>query len=275
MDVLFTTPRPPPRAAPGIRAPAYDWSRCRAAPAAAWTRRRWRDLPLHAAARRWPSPFQRRSRARPLQQLLVLLPRLGEQGLALLVGERLRLRQHLLRLGFGGGDGALVLLQQPGGLGPGALRLLDLLLDTALAILHRLEEGRPAEPPEQREQDPEDHDGPEDQPRVDGEGRELPFLDQQQRQHLEQLEQQGENERRETHAFDQRRSQDHGAADVARRFGLTRDRLHRLAADATDAEPYPDHRQPQPEAGAQQRVGVLGRGGEVRAGRLSTLKQRH
>src|SRR5437016_11154534 len=64
----------------------------------------------------------------------------------------------------------------------------SLLLDTALAILHRLEEGRPAEPPEQREQDPEDHDGPEDQPRVDGEGRELPFLDQQQRQHLERSE---------------------------------------------------------------------------------------
>jgi len=72
-----------------------------------------------------------------------------------------------------------------------------------------------------------------------------------------------------------RGGEDHRAADVARRLGLPRDRLHRLAADAADAEPHPDHRQAEPHTGAEQRVGVFGRGGDVRAARLATLKQCH
>ncbi len=71
--------------------------------------------------------------------------------------------------------------------------------------------------------------------------------------------------------FDQRRRQDHSAPDIGRRLGLAGDRLDRLAADPADAETHADHREPQPETGAEQRVGVLGRGGDLRAGRLRTL----
>jgi len=42
-----------------------------------------------------------------------------------------------------------------------------------------------------------------------------------------------------------------------------------------DASGCSDHRQPEPQTGAQQRVGVLGRGGDVRAARLATLEQCH
>ena len=53
--------------------------------------------------------------------------------------------------------------------------------------------------------------------------------------------------------------------------GLAGDRLDRLAADPADAETHADHRQAEPQTGAEQRVGVLRRGGDLRAGRLRTL----
>jgi len=87
--------------------------------------------------------------------------------------------------------------------------------------------------------------------------RVLPFLqEQQQERHLRQLEQQREDERGQCRAFDERRGQDHRAADISRRFGLPRDRFDRLAADAADAEPGPDDGEPHPDAGAKQRVVV-------------------
>src|SRR2546430_15618587 len=95
-------------------------------------------------------------------------------------------------------------------------------------LFRSLEEGGPPELPQQRQQDPEDDKGPEDQPRIDGERGELLAV------HLEQLEQQREHQRREAHAFDERGGQDHRPADVARCLGVPRDRLHRLAADAAD-----------------------------------------
>src|SRR5437867_620534 len=90
---------------------------------------------------------------------------------------------------------------------------------------------------------------------------------------LEQLEEQREHEGGERHAFDEGRRQDHGAADIARRLGLPRDRLDRLAADAADAEPGADHGEAEPDPRAQQCVGVLRGGGDVRPRGLTALKQ--
>src|SRR5206468_2535646 len=106
----------------------------------------------------------------PRQQLFVLLARLREQRLALLLRHAPCLGDHLLRLGFRRGDHAPVLLQQPRRLGASPLRLLELLLDAALPVLHRLEDRRPAEPPQQGQENPEDDERPEDQPGVDGKG---------------------------------------------------------------------------------------------------------
>src|SRR5213076_2379162 len=113
-----------------------------------------------------------------------------------------------VRAGARGRNQAFVLLQQASGLGAGPLRFLELLLDAALSLLHGFEEGGPAELPQQRQQDPEDDQGPEDQPRIDGERGELLAV------HLEQLEQQRDHQRREAHAFDERGGQDHRPADV-------------------------------------------------------------
>jgi len=54
-------------------------------------------------------------------------------------------------------------------------------------------------------------------------------------QHLCQLEEQGEHQCGQRRSFDERRRQDHRAADIGRRFRLPRDRLDRLAANAADA----------------------------------------
>src|SRR3989449_10459835 len=105
--------------------------------------------------------------ARPVQQVLVLLASLRQQRGPLLLGHGARLRDQLLRLGARRRDQAFVLRQQASGLGAGPLRFLELLLDAALSLLHGLEEGGPAELPQQRQQDPEDDEGPEDQPRID------------------------------------------------------------------------------------------------------------
>src|SRR6266508_1424306 len=103
------------------------------------------------------------------EQRLVLLARLGEEHLSFLPCHRLGLRDDILRFGVG------------------PLRILELLLDAALAFLDRFEDRRPGEAPQQHEQDPEDDQGPEDQPRVDGEGREPFLLQRQQRSHLSSL----------------------------------------------------------------------------------------
>src|SRR6266540_46526 len=103
------------------------------------------------------------------EQGLVLLARLGEQHLSLFLCNHLGLGDDVLRLGPGRGDGLLVLLEQPLRLGVGAFGLLELLLDAALALLHRLDDGGEGKAPQQREQDPEDDERPDDQPGVDTE----------------------------------------------------------------------------------------------------------
>src|SRR5256886_13755945 len=114
-------------------------------------------------------PFLLDVLAGPRQQVFVLLPRLGEQRRALLVGDGLRVGDQLLRLGLGARGQAAVLLQQTLRLRAGPLRLVELLLDAPLPLLHRFEDRWPAESPEQPQQNQEDHDGPEDQPRADRE----------------------------------------------------------------------------------------------------------
>src|SRR5437660_1341891 len=125
--------------------------------------------------------------AGPLEDLVLLLARSGELALALLLGQRLRLGQDFLRFGLGVPDRALVLLEQARGFGPGPLRLVQLLLDPPLAVFDRLQQRRPAEPPQRGEQDHEHDHRPDDDARIDGERREAArrslLQHQQQRRH--------------------------------------------------------------------------------------------
>src|SRR5258705_8229409 len=75
---------------------------------------------------------------------------------------------------------------------------------------------------------------------------------------LHELEEQREHESDDRGAFEQHRDDQRCGADVAGRFRLAPDGLHRRAADATEAEPRTDDRQPDADAGAEQRVRVLG-----------------
>src|SRR5438445_653666 len=110
--------------------------------------------------------------ARPLQQELLLRPGPLQDPLPLLLAQGLRVGDDRLRLPPGVPQRPLVLLQQPRRLGPGPLGLVQLLLDAPLSILDRLENRRPAELPQQRQQQPEHHDRPENQSGIDGEGGE-------------------------------------------------------------------------------------------------------
>src|SRR5436190_7168740 len=113
--------------------------------------------------------------ARAVEQLLLLFPRLGEQRLALLRRHHLRLGEDLLGFGARLLQRPALLLEGAGRLGARFLCFVELVLDASLALLDRPEERRPAELPQQGQQHQEDDQRPQDQPRVDGEGREPPF----------------------------------------------------------------------------------------------------
>src|SRR5213078_3758437 len=113
--------------------------------------------------------------ARAVEQLLLLLPRLGEQRLALLRRHRLGPGQDLLSFGARVFQQLPLLLEEAGRLGARFLCFVELVLDAPLPLLDRPEDRRPAELPQQGQQHQEDDQRPQDQPRVDGEGCEAPF----------------------------------------------------------------------------------------------------
>src|SRR5690242_6892828 len=75
---------------------------------------------------------------------------------------------------------------------------------------------------------------------------------------LDQLEEQGEHAGDQRHAFDERRGQNHRAADITRSLGLPGDRLGGPRADQADADAGADGREAEPDAGTEKGVGALG-----------------
>src|SRR5690606_7147082 len=73
----------------------------------------------------------------------------------------------------------------------------------------------------------------------------------------DELEQQGEDEREDRGALEEHRDERGRAADVAGRLGLAGDRFRRRAADPAEADAGAHDREPDADAGAEQRVGVL------------------
>ena len=152
------------------------------------------------------------------------------------------------------------------GLAVGLLGLVQLPGDGPLAVLGRLQNRREGELLQQEQERQEDDPGPEEEPEVDRERRAeprrgvLPLLGQQQ-QHgghgtafTDELEEQREHQRDDRGAFQQHREQQAGAADIARRLRLTRDRLGNRATDAAQANAGADDRQTDADAGAEPAV---------------------